>query len=110
MPNIRDFYKLKRGKARFKLFIRPLQKNMAWIKEIVLMFRIPGSLVEDGFSGTFSVGKTCLLVTKHRRSMRFQVVPSCMNEAVPQLIRLFVGRVLRKLSDIEGNHEFCTSA
>lgn len=73
----------------FMLLMCPQQKNNARMEEITQKFSEPGDLVVDAGAGTVFFAKDGMLHTKHRRFIRCEGDPSCVIEAISQLILLY---------------------
>lgn len=73
--------------------MRPEQKNIALMEDIVQRFTRANILVLDAGAGTFSVGKAYMLISKHRAIVRRKADPQSRTEEMPQPI-LFYAREL----------------
>lgn len=110
LPQEEHLYKRKKGQSLFKLFMRPEQRNIASMKNIVQSFTKPWNLDVDAYLCTFSVAKACLLLPKHKIVTGYEENARCVTEVMPQLILLYDRRLLSKKYDIDLEEEVRSSA
>lgn len=91
------------GTTGRRQMVRPEQKNVSWMKDLVSKFTKPGMTVLDCFAGTLSVGKACLELSQHRRAILCDVDPEVVETSLPGLVLVFANQLLNKDSDIKGN-------
>lgn len=72
-----------------KALIRPEQKNMVRMKNIICKFSLPGGLVVDCCVGTFLVGKPYMQLSHHRRFFGRDLHSECVASILPQLAPFF---------------------
>ncbi|MEM1002550.1 MAG: DNA methyltransferase, partial [Bacteroidota bacterium] len=88
------------GNAANRIMVRPEQKGILWMSNLIEKFSKPGDLVVDCFSGTFSVAKACFLLSKHRRFIGCDKDPVCLERTEDKLIEIFARQLLNPRSDI----------
>jgi len=76
-------------------FLRPEQKNVALIRELVEQYSNPGDTVVDRFAGTFSTAKACLSVEKARRFVGCDADPNCVKLSRPGVLATYAKEALR---------------
>lgn len=69
-------YQKRIGEYGFKLVVRLEQKNTAWVKDIRRKIIKAENMVVETCAGAFSVGKTCIILSKHRKFIRCEADPS----------------------------------
>lgn len=72
------------------------------MRDIVWKSTKPSNLVVNACAGTFSVTKAWKLLHTHRTFIGGEAEPSCVNEAMLQLILFFARQVLSRNSDVDG--------
>ena len=80
--------------------VRPEQKNVAWMKELVSKFTSGGDVVVDLFGGTFSTAKACLDLPDHRIFVGSELDEECVKLATPSVMEIFAKHVLRRKASI----------
>ena len=90
--------------GKFRM-LRPEQKNISVMKDIVSKFSKPGDLVMDPFSGTCSTAKACLSLNKHRRFVGCELDENCLKQSIEGVLKVFAEQVLSDTSDIHGSPE-----
>jgi len=93
-----------------RLKLRPEQKNVSWMMDLVQKFTKPGMLVLDPFAGTLSVAKACLSLNKHRRFIVSDADAACVKVSLPSLVLVLAKQFLNEDSDLEGNEEELAAA
>ena len=82
------------------VMLRPEQKNIAWMKEIISQFTVKGDIVVDPFAGTFSTAKACMDLPEHRIFVGGEVDDNCVREATPSVLEYFCKQAVNKNSNI----------
>lgn len=103
-------HKVKKVEYAFKLMMYPEPENSVWMKYIVKRFTKPENLVADVRSRSFSIAKARMLLSKHSMFIECSVDPSCVTEAILQLILLYVRHVLNKELETNVEEQSCSSA
>ena len=98
------------GNSNSRAMLRPEQKSITLMSDIIEKFSKPGDLVVDPCSGTFSVAKACLLLPKHRRFVGCDLDPACLQHTEDRLIELFARQLLNPRSDISTRDDKLTSS
>ena len=75
--------------------LRPEQKSVAMLAEIILQYTNPGDIVVDLFGGTFATTKACLQSGRPRVFVGCELDRNCTKTASEDLVRCFVTAVLR---------------
>lgn len=89
---------------------RPERKNVAWMKDTLQKFTKLDIRFVDIFAGKLSFFWAWLLLQKHKAGIRSQEEPSCLTEAMSQLIVMLARQVLIIKKDVYCNEECYTSA
>ena len=95
-------YGERRSERNRRLMLRPEQKNVGWMKDLVAKFSRRGMLVVDPFAGTLAVAKACLMLDEHRKFVVSDVDEKCIRTALPSLVECFAAQILNTDSDIVG--------
>ena len=91
---------LMKTKEGIEGMVRPEQKNVALMKELVSKFTSGGDVVVDLFGGTFSTAKACLDLPDHRIFVGSEMDQECVKLATPSLMAQFARQVLKKKTSI----------
>lgn len=83
--------------------LRPEQKPLALLKELICRFSQQGDLVVDLFSGTFSTAVAAFSLPQHRRFVGCELDTVCFQHAADSTLRRFASAVHEGLSDIRLN-------
>lgn len=105
LPEGNRVYKRMTGKYGLKLLMRPEQKKATTIEDSVQKFTRHANLVVNSCGGTFFVAKPCMTLSKHGSFIGYKLDPSCVNEAMLQLILLYTPQVSNKNFVIAGEVE-----
>jgi len=85
--------------------VRPEQKNVSWMMDIIQQYTTEGMLVLDLCCGTMSVAKACLMFNKHRRFVVSDIDEACIRDSYPSLLLVFARQLVNGESDITGSTE-----
>ena len=80
--------------------LRPEQKSIQWMMELLEKFTLPGGCVLDFFSGTYSVAKACMSLKKHRKFIGGDADLNCFGYAEDSLVETYARQLLDRESDI----------
>lgn len=80
--------------------IRPEQKPVALLMDIINKFTSPGMLVLDCFAGTCSVAKACMNLPEHRKFVVCDKDADVINTSLPSVVDVFVEKALSSTSDV----------
>lgn len=91
--------------------LRPEQKCLSLLQELVSRFSNPEDIVVDGFSGTFSTAIACFTVEEgHRRFVGCEIDTNCFKWARERVIKRFAAAVVNKETDIKVSGDALISA
>jgi len=80
--------------------LRPEQKSLALLKELIARFSQPGDLVVDLFAGTFSAAIACFSLPNHRRFVGCELDPACYSHSAERVLRRFATATSLPTTDI----------
>lgn len=80
--------------------LRPEQKSVHLLMELMSRFSQPGDIVVDLFSGTFSAALAAMLIPEHRLFVGCELESFCVQEASNNLYKRLAGIIHRKESDL----------
>lgn len=80
-------------------FLRPQQKPILLLKELISRFSQPGDFVVDLFAGTFTTARTCFSLTQHRVFIGSEIDNHCRKLVAKKTIDAFANVVHLKQSD-----------
>ena len=89
----------------FGMFLRPEQKSIRLMMEMVAKFSGPGDMVYDPNGGTFATAKACLNLHKHRKFFGCDFDERCVEIAILRVLQTFVKQLTSPLSDITASAE-----
>lgn len=98
------------GSSGNKVLLRPEQKSIDWMMDLVSKFTKPGELVVDNCTGTSATAKPCMLLPQHRRFVGCAKDSDCFQEVLPSVVEVFPRQIKGTNSDIEGKEEVVASA
>lgn len=98
------------GGGKKALLLRPEQKPVALLMELVSRFSNPGDIVVDLFAGTFSTAIACFRVPQHRLFVGCESDEHCFKAARAHVLREFAAVVTEGRSDIALNAESMPAA
>ena len=81
--------------------LRPEQKSMALLQQIISKYTQPGDIVFDPFAGSYATGRACMSLPLHRRCIMGDKDPNCGKFAMRQLVEVYARQLLSDESDIE---------
>lgn len=74
--------------------LRPEQKFVALLKDIVSKLSKPGRLVVDPSSGTFATVKTFVMLRRHRRLAEYAIEEKCYKRSYHSAVNTISRQVL----------------
>ena len=86
-----------------KKMLRPEQKPIALLRHLIRQFTVPGDIVMDLFSGTFSTARACISVSEQRRFIGCEIDESCYNIALQYVLSDFWERALKGSPKLSSN-------
>lgn len=81
--------------------VRPEQKSVRWMRDLVAGLSKGGPLVLDLCDGIFSVENICMILQKHWRLVGCKIDDMCSNVSQTSVIKTFVQQVLNEDKDID---------
>jgi len=75
--------------------LRPEQKNVVLMWELVEQYSNPGDIVVDMFAGTFSTARDCLSVDKARKFVGCDADANCVNTSRPGVLATYAKEALK---------------
>ena len=75
--------------------LRPEQKSVSMLQEILHQYTNPGYIFVGLFGGTFTTAKACLQFSRPRVFVGCELDRNCTKSAIDDLVRCFVTAVLR---------------
>ena len=83
-----------------EVMLRPEQKNVDLLKELILQYTSKGDIVFDFFGGTFATAKACLSLPEHRVFVGCDMDSKCVSSALPSVLDTFSRAVIHKQNDV----------
>lgn len=82
------------------VMLRPEQKNIDWMKELISQYTKKGDIVVDMFGGTFSTAKACFELPDARRFIGCEADEECVSIGMPHVLQRFCMRVVNNPNGI----------
>lgn len=86
--------------------VRPEQKSILLLMEIISQYTNEGDIVVDMFGGTFSAAKACLNLPKYRQFVGCDSDETCVKLAIPHVLVAFAKQLCNDESNITGTEQF----
>ena len=93
------------GENGKKVRLRPEQKSVSMMKELIEMFSKPGDTVMDLFAATCSVAKACLSLPHPRNFMGCERDENCFNRSMLTVIETYIVAIMNEDSEVKGRVE-----
>ena len=89
--------------SRSRKWLRPEQKNVDLLEDLITMYCPPGGLVLDAFMGTGSTLKACLRARPHRRFVGCDKDKDCIEQSMESILQVFADQLMDASSDLKGD-------
>lgn len=91
-----------RGSGK-KVMLRPVEKQVNWIMDVVLKYCKVRELVMDCSAGALATLRSCLQFLQYRRFVRFEKDSICFVKWLSSLMEVFARQALNTESDLVEN-------
>jgi len=95
IPHLPASERVKEFSDKKSSLLRPEQKNVAIMRELVEQYSNPGDIVVDMFAGTFAMAKACLSVGKARKFAGCDADANCVNTSRPSVLATYAKEALK---------------
>lgn len=102
LPQKEQFFPTGFSASGFMALLRPAQKNMVWMRDIISKLTVPVELIQDCCAGTFSVARAFMRLPQHRQYVGSDLDEKSVASSFSQLILIFTCQIFNKESDITG--------
>ena len=93
------------GENGKKTRLRPEQKSISMMKELIEMFTKPEDTVMDLFAGTCSVAKACLSLAQPRKFIGCEQNEKCFHRSMVTVIETYIDAMMNEESEVKGSVE-----
>lgn len=80
--------------------VRPEQKSIELMKDLLVKFSSPAEVVLDTCAGTFATAKVCMLLPEHRRFVGCEKDGECFSRSLGSVVEVYGKQFLNPKSDI----------